>query len=96
MDVFALRDDLVETYRDYATSFLRFRDPRVDAYVTGALESGELWPHPSVGLNPSFEPGGFVDDLTREGMLEERCGDIFRLYKSEGVSRPGFGRGFLS
>ena len=87
MDVFSLRDDLVETYRRYATSFMRFRDDRVDAFVEGALESGMLWPHPSVGLNPSFEMSGYVDDLANGGLLHPRCREIFRLGKSEGELR---------
>ena len=68
MDVFGLREELVGAYREYATSFMRFRDGRVRDKVNEALDSGKLWPHPSVGLNPSFEPGNTVGELVREGV----------------------------
>ena len=67
MDVFELRKRLIDTYRDYATSFMRIRDDRVRSCVDDALDSGRLWPHPRVGLNPSFESGGTIDELVAEG-----------------------------
>ena len=83
MDVFALRDDLVKTYRDYATSFVPLRDDHVRRYVEAALESGWLWPNPRVGLNPSFESGGPVDGLVSDGVLHPGVSDVFRRDKSE-------------
>ena len=67
MDVFRLRDDLVGAYREYATSFMQFRDDRVRDKVNEALDAGKLWPHPSVGLNPSFEPGNTVGEAGQGG-----------------------------
>ena len=89
MDVFGLRDDLVGAYRDYATSFMRFRDDRVRDKVDEALDSGRLWPHPSVGLNPSFEQGRTVGELVKEGVLHANAEPVFRLDKDEtdGVGR---------
>ena len=46
MDVFELRQGLIDTYRDYATSFMRIRDQRIRTQVDEALDSGELWPLP--------------------------------------------------
>lgn len=83
MDVFGLRDDLVGAYRDYATSFMRFRDGRIRDEVEGALDSGRLWPHPSVGLNPSFQPGKTVAELVEEGVLHPGTEPVFRLGKNE-------------
>ena len=90
MDVFGLREDLVGAYREYATSFMRFRDGRVSEKVKAALGSGKLWPHPSVGLNPSFEPGNTVGELVKEGVLHPDAEPIFRLDKDEtdAVGRP--------
>ena len=72
MDVFALRDDLVDTYSAYTTSFLRPRDGRVRARVREELDSGRLWPHPRVGLNPSFEFGDSISDLV-DGTAAVTC-----------------------
>ena len=83
MDVFELRRGLIDTYRRYATSFMRFRDRRIRACVEEALDSGKLWPHPRVGLNPAFAPGGTIARLVDEGLLHPSAEPIFRLHKSE-------------
>ena len=84
MNVFDLRDHLVHTYEDYTKSFMRFREGRVDAYVQEkAFDSGRLWPHPSVGLNPSYRTGSTVDELVKGGVLHADTEPIFRLGKDE-------------
>ena len=90
MDVFDLREGLIDTYRDYATSFMRIRDDRIRTCVEEALDSGRLWPHPRVGLNPAFEEGGTIEDLVEEGLLHPGAPSIFRLQKSptDAVGRP--------
>ncbi|MFO7279561.1 MAG: DEAD/DEAH box helicase [Thermoanaerobacterales bacterium] len=90
MDVFELRDALIDTYRQYATSFMRIRDPNIAAQVDAALSEGRLWPHPQIGLNPAFEPGGRIDDLVDEGLLHPQARAIFRVGKSpdDAVGKP--------
>ncbi len=83
MDVFELRNRLLDDYRRYATSFMRFRDERIRTYVEEALDSGKLWPHPKIGLNPAFESGGTIDDLVAERLLHSRNRGIFRSGKSD-------------
>ncbi len=83
MDVFELRQGLIDTYREYATSFMRIRDQRIRTCVDDALDSGKLWPHPGVGLNPAFASGGTIKDLVEEGVLHPGARPIFRLGKSE-------------
>src|SRR5262249_39314383 len=51
MDVFALRQRLVDDYGSYIQSFL------------DVLAAGLLWPDPLIQLNPSFEPGPSIDEL---------------------------------
>ena len=82
MDVFELRDRLVNRYRDYATSFLTISDERVDGFVRASLNEQRLWPAPQIGLNPAFEPGGTIDELADEGLLHDGCREIFRVDKS--------------
>ena len=82
MDVFALREQLVTDYRQYAESFLRISDERVRGHVEAELDQGLLWPDPPLQLNPSFELGGSVDELVDEGLLHETCRTIFRVGKS--------------
>ena len=89
MDVFALRNGLIDAYRDYATSFMRIRDDRIRTRVDEALDEGKLWPYPQIGLNPTFEPGGTIDGLVRDQVLHPTAKEVFRADKSrqDGVGR---------
>ncbi len=40
------------------------------------------WPQPWLSLNPSFAPGGSVDDLVAEGILHPTSGQVFRAKES--------------
>lgn len=78
MDVFDLRDRLVEEYKEYAGSFLQVKDPSVKRRLEEELEAGLLWPEAYIGLNPPFQAGAWIDDLVREGVLHPECARIFR------------------
>jgi ATP-dependent helicase YprA (DUF1998 family) len=79
MDVFDLRQKLIKDYATYANSFIVIRDQRIRERVDEDLRSGLLWPEPLIQLNPTFEPGAYVDDLVREGVLHPECSKIFRV-----------------
>ena len=83
MDVFDLRGNLVSDYRDYVRSFIKIRDPRIEGFVDGILDAEGFWPEPLLQLNPTFRPGGTIDDLVEEGILHPECSRIFRIDKSE-------------
>lgn len=54
-----------------------------------SLAEGLLWPEPLIQLNPSFEPGDWIDELVRQGVLHPECSRIFRIGKSSaGDGRP--------
>jgi ATP-dependent helicase YprA (DUF1998 family)/very-short-patch-repair endonuclease len=82
MDVFALRNRLIQEYRDYVTSFVEIADGRIKERVTQALDEGALWPEPLIQLNPAFESGGTVAQLVREGRLHPECERIFQIKKA--------------
>lgn len=83
MNAFHLRDELVEDYARYTKSFIKIRDERIKRTVDTALEEGTLWPDPLLQLNPSFEPGGSIDELVDEKILHDECRRIFRMGKDE-------------
>ncbi|HEX4680479.1 MAG TPA: DEAD/DEAH box helicase [Gaiellaceae bacterium] len=83
MDVFDLRERLVKDYADFTRSFVNIGDRRISEHVDRELEDGLLWPEPIVQLNPSFEPGGTVDELVAAGILHDRCAPIFRRGKTD-------------
>ena len=63
LDAFALRDEVIATYRDYVESFIKISDPRVSSEVDEALESGGLWPDPWVQVNPTYHLEADTDQL---------------------------------
>ena len=83
MDVFELRHRLVSDYARYTRSFIKIADPLIRAKVDGALDEGALWPEPLLQLNPTFLPGGTIDDLVADGTLHPECQKIFRIDKSD-------------
>jgi len=82
MDVFELRNHLVEDYKSYVSSFIQIRDKKIRAYVDDQISSGLLWPEPLVQLNPAFQSGHYVDELADQGALHKTCKQIFKR-KSE-------------
>ena len=69
MNVFDLRDCLVGDYARYTRSFIKIADTRISNTVESALNAGAFWPEPLLQLNPTFLPGGTIDDLVDEGAL---------------------------
>jgi ATP-dependent helicase YprA (DUF1998 family) len=90
MNVFELRQRLVDDYGAFIASFFQIADPRVREYVEQSLAGGLLWPDPLIQLNPSFEPGESMDDLVQQGVLRPECARIFRMDKGAtgGQGRP--------
>src|ERR1700719_3028991 len=79
MDVFRLHDRLIADYASYVKSFIQIRDERIDQHVEKSLQDGLLWPEPLIQLNPSFEPGEWIDGLVEDGTLHPKCSEIFRI-----------------
>ena len=89
MDVFELRNRLVEDYGSYVRSFIRIKDVRIEAEVKESLDEGLLWPDPLIQLNPSFETGDRIVELVDEGVLHDECDRIFRAGKDRLHHRHG-------
>lgn len=87
MNVFELRRHQVRDYEQYVRSFMAMRDGRLRDEVDAQLNEGLLWPHPRMGLNPAFAPGGWVDELVARDVLHPECGRIFRLKPDIGPER---------
>src|ERR1019366_6680623 len=83
MNVFDLRDRLVGDYASYTRSFIKIADPRISNTVESALNAGAFWPEPQLQLNPTFLPGGTIDELVADGTLHTECSKIFRIDKSD-------------
>ena len=77
LDIFQLRDEVIQDYRTYIESFLRIRDTRVKAFVSEQLDQGKLWTNPLLQLNPSYKPGATVIELVDRGVFHPDCAKYF-------------------
>jgi ATP-dependent helicase YprA (DUF1998 family)/very-short-patch-repair endonuclease len=83
MNVFSLRNQLVDDYSAYIKSFINIRDQRIKKYVDEQLASGLLWPEALIQLNPAFERSNqSLEELVDEGILSKANKQIFKR-KSE-------------
>lgn len=85
MDIFELRNDVIENYGKYVRSFLKIKDPRILDLVQTEMDDGFLWPDPLIQLNPSFEKGETIENLIRGDEVHPQCVDIFRKKSEDGV-----------
>ena len=79
MDVFRVRDRLIDDYRDFTGSFVDIHDKNIREHVVERMARGYQWPDPWLSLNPNFASGGTITDLITEGLLHPECESIFRL-----------------
>lgn len=85
MDVFQLRDHVVDEYAQYTTSFLNILDPTIRDYVHTQLAAGRLWPDALIQLSPAYEPADTIDHLARMGVLHPQTSTIFRVPDRSGT-----------
>jgi very-short-patch-repair endonuclease len=89
VDVFQLRDSVIDDYQGFIQGFLHIRDKRIRDVVEKTLADGLLWPEPWLSLNPKFTVSGTVDGLVTSGLLHPECGRVFRLGKEADPSGTG-------
>lgn len=78
LNVFDLRDRVIEDYHQYVESFLNIRNERIRNYLSEELSKGILWPDPLIQLNPSYKMGKTVAELVGKGVLHPLCEKIFQ------------------
>ena len=77
LDVFQLRDRVVEEYRDYVQSFVQVLDDRIDEFIARRLDEGELWPAAELQLNPAFEMDLTLGELSERGVITSETARFF-------------------
>jgi DEAD/DEAH box helicase/MrfA Zn-binding domain/Helicase conserved C-terminal domain len=86
MDVFSLRECLVEEYASFARSFTDIRAADIREQLAVEYESGRFWPDPLIQINPLFESGKWMNELAAAGIVHPTCAELFRnvrLYKHQ-------------
>ena len=82
MDVFDLHGRLISDYDAFTSSLVQVRDERIARHLADDRERGVRWPDPWLSLNPSFESGGTISELVRDGLLHPECERLFRDKRS--------------
>jgi superfamily II DNA/RNA helicase len=88
LDVFDLRDRVIEEYAAFSRSFARIAAPDIAAAVEAEYARERYWPEPLIQINPNYRRSGTVADLVRRGVLHSECERLFQANKAEGSPRP--------
>src|SRR5262249_27872480 len=86
MNIFEFRDHIIHDYATYIKSFIQIRDTRISEYAGQNMNAGILWPEPLIQLNPTFEPGDWIETLVAQRVLHQECVRIFRKDKGAGAN----------
>ena len=104
LDVFALRDSVVDEYKHFATSFTTIHAEDIRGQVETIYAGERYWPEPLIQLNPSYKRSTDVGALAAKGVLDPGCTEIFRqdgrplaLYKhqEQAVALASAGESFV-
>ena len=87
LDVFQLRERVVDEYREYVRSFVNVFDTRIKEFVQRRLKEGELWPDAVLQLNPAFEMDQTLGEMAAASYLMPGTARFFgtdsRLYRHQ-------------
>ncbi|MCB9507620.1 MAG: DEAD/DEAH box helicase [Myxococcales bacterium] len=90
LDIFALRDSVIDEYKRFATSFTTIHAPDIRAQVEAIYAEERYWPEPLIQINPSYQRTTDVQSLVADGALDPLCATIFqsqgaalKLYKHQ-------------
>ena len=78
LDVFALRDSVVDEYKRFATSFTTIHARDIQEQVAAIYAEQRYWPEPLIQINPSYKRTTDVGALAANDVLDPGCADIFR------------------
>jgi superfamily II DNA/RNA helicase len=78
LDIFALRDFVVDEYKHFATSFTTIHAPDIKAQVEAIYAEERYWPEPLIQINPSYKRTTDIQSLVAQGALDPTCADIFQ------------------
>jgi hypothetical protein len=87
MDIFSVRNKLIEDYSHYVTSFIKILDSKILEAAEKEIKEGLLWPNPLIQLNPNFKKYGKIDELIDNNILNLECRNIFRINKEKVINK---------
>ena len=78
LDIFALRDSVVDEYERFATSFTTIHAEDIQEQVAAIYGQDRYWPEPLIQINPSYKRSTDVGAMVASDVLDPGCADIFR------------------
>ena len=87
MNVFSLRDTVVEEYKQFATSFTTIHAEDIREQVDAIYAQNRYWPDPLIQINPRYRDGKTIDQMVEDKTLDPRTSEIFRLGVTAGAPR---------
>lgn len=78
MAVSALRDRVVDEYRESGRGFVSVTEAGIRRFLQDYFELGKLWPEPLGRHNSTFKPGRSGDQFVRVGDLRRECATTYR------------------
>jgi superfamily II DNA/RNA helicase len=76
--VFELRQEIVDDYRGFSSSFSKIKAEDIRRTVDAAYEEGRYWPDALIQINPHYKIECSVQKCVDEGSLHPDCAKIFR------------------
>jgi ATP-dependent helicase YprA (DUF1998 family) len=78
MEVFNFRENIVENYKRYVSSFLNINDDEIKAFVDTQIKNGHFWPEPLIQINLNYKNGASITELVNQGKLHRDMQKIFK------------------
>lgn len=78
LDIFSLRDSVVDEYRRFATSFTIIHALDIKEQVEAIYAENRYWPEPLIQINPNYKRTSDIGSLVNSGVLEPACREIFQ------------------
>ena len=78
LDVFSLRDSVVDEYKRFATSFTTIHADDIREQVEAIYAQERYWPEPLIQINPSYRQTTDITQLVAEDVLDPGCAEIFQ------------------
>jgi hypothetical protein len=79
MNPFNAFQEIKEQYKSYIQTFQIFKDPDIGSYIQDYIDSGEIiCREPIIQILKKFKQGRSLKEYVNEGLLHNRCLDIFK------------------
>ena len=77
MDVFDLRQHIVQDYANFARSFTRVKATDLKRQIDEIYAKDQFWPEPLLQITPYYEPGASLDELAASGEVTPTTAALF-------------------